>query len=119
MAAYVVTAGYVTATTAVGAGRAAVDIARGAVLPADVPAAEVAQLVLQGRVEEIADQVEDLTGEGQGDAGETVPEGSVAKVLEWVGGDKARAEQALAAEQARPDADRKTLVDALTKLLEA
>lgn len=45
-------------------------------------------------------------------------EGSAAQVLAWVGEDPARADQALAAEEAR-DKPRSTLVKALTKLAAA
>lgn len=44
------------------------------------------------------------------------PEGSVARVLEWVGDDRAHAAAALAAELAKPD-PRRTLIDALRKQL--
>lgn len=42
------------------------------------------------------------------------PDGKVDEVLDWVGGDRARAEQALAAERGR-DKPRGTLVDALRR----
>lgn len=44
-----------------------------------------------------------------------VPEGSVKDVLSWVGDDPLRAQAALRAEAAKPEAERrKTLLDALT-----
>ena len=55
--AYVVTSGYVTVETAVGAGRAHVDIPRGAVLPGDVPAEQVDTLLRLGHIEAVGEQV--------------------------------------------------------------
>ena len=49
---FVVTAGYVTVETAVPGGRAQVDIARGAVLPDDVPAERVEALARLGHISE-------------------------------------------------------------------
>lgn len=50
MGAHVVTAGYVSVETAVPGGRATVDIPAGQVLPADVPAEQVASLLAAGRI---------------------------------------------------------------------
>lgn len=61
--AYVVVAAYVTAETNVGAGRARVDLPYGTILPADVPAEDINRLTASGAVEQIANEVEDLTGE--------------------------------------------------------
>jgi hypothetical protein len=55
MTAYVITAGYVTVTTAVDGGRARVDITRGAALPDDVPAAEVSALLAYGHIEPVVE----------------------------------------------------------------
>ncbi|TDE02841.1 hypothetical protein [Jiangella asiatica] len=53
--AYRVTAGYVTVETQVreNGARAYIDIRRGAELPGDVPAAQVATLLRQGDIEEV------------------------------------------------------------------
>lgn len=48
---------------------------------------------------------------------DAVPSGSVADVLEWVGDDLERAQQALDAEQER-DTPRRTLVEPLTEMLD-
>lgn len=48
---YIVRAGYVTVTTAVGVGRAAIDIPRGECVPGDVPAEEIRQLLARGHIE--------------------------------------------------------------------
>lgn len=47
---YRVTAGYVTVTTAVGPGRALIDIPRGEHVPGDVPAEEIERLLTLGHV---------------------------------------------------------------------
>lgn len=47
---YEVVAGYVTVETNVGAGRAHIDIPRGAELPADVPAEQVQSLLALGAI---------------------------------------------------------------------
>lgn len=49
--------------------------------------------------------------------GDGVPDGTVAQVTDWVGGDKERAALALAAEKAKGDKARATLVAALEKPL--
>lgn len=51
----------------------------------------------------------DLDGDG-------VPDGTANQILDWVGEDKERAAAALAAEEAKGDAARSTLVAKLTKL---
>jgi hypothetical protein len=51
--------------------------------------------------------------------GDGVPDGTITQVQEWVGEDRDRAALALAAEQARGDKARGTLVAALDKLLTA
>lgn len=49
---YIVTAGYVTVQTAVGEGRAWVDVPRGAELPGDVPQEEIDRLAAAGHIEQ-------------------------------------------------------------------
>jgi hypothetical protein len=46
-----------------------------------------------------------------------VPDGSIAEVLEWVSGDKTRAEAAVKAEQKKGDKSRGSLVDSLSRVL--
>lgn len=109
MAAYVVTAGYVTVETSVSGGRARIDIPRGAPLPDDVPAEDVERLVGLGHVAVVGS-----VPESDPDA---IPDGTVADVLAWVGEDLERAERALDAEQDRGERARKGVVDPLTELL--
>lgn len=108
MGGYQVTAGYVTVQTSVGAGRAYIDVLRGAVLPADVDDETIAVLLQSGAI--VADSVDDP---------DAVPAGAAAAVLAWVGDDKTRAEQALAAEQTRDGGPRVGVVGPLTKLVQA
>jgi hypothetical protein len=114
---YVVTAGFVTAETNIGPGRARIDIPRGSALPDDVPADQVETLLARGAIA-LAEDAEpegpavDLDGDG-------VPDGSVKQVIEWVGSDLDRAALALEAEQAKGDAARSTVVGPLSKLLDA
>jgi hypothetical protein len=132
---YRVTAGYVTVETAVAGGRRAlVDVPRGAILPADVPAAHIETELRLGTIELLA---EDSPAEAatsptgtQGatnDGGEPnspparteVPAGmSVASTLEWVGDDTARAQAAWDVEAAK-DSPRSTLVARLEEILTA
>jgi hypothetical protein len=110
-----VTAAFVTATTQVDGGRAAVDILRGAVLPGDVPVEEMQRFLDAGAVEpDGAGSPEPLAAAADPDG--DVPDGTVAAVLSWVGDDTDRARSALDAESAKGDRARKTLVDALTAL---
>ncbi|MBX7264928.1 hypothetical protein KIF24_01905 [Micromonospora sp. Llam7] len=51
--------------------------------------------------------------------GDEVPDASVTKVTEWVGDDRDRATRALKVEQERGDRARVSLVDHLTKMLNA
>lgn len=64
--------------------------------------------------------VEELETEPPGPAvdadGDGVPDGTIAQVQEWVGEDRDRAALALAAEQAKGDKARATLVAVLEKL---
>lgn len=126
---YRVTAGYVTVQTTVNdaGGRAHVDISRGEILPADVPAAEVQALLRRGVIELVDehDEADDLVDGGEArvrldKTGDTdpVPQGAIAVVMDWVGDDPDRAQRALEAEEAgeRP---RSTLVDQLKQLLSA
>lgn len=117
--AYRVTAGGVTAETNVGPGRARVDFARGAILPADVPAEDLQRLLQVGHVEEV-----DPDGAGVDEDGDGVPEGSARQVLEWVdaadGEDRLeRARLAREAELVKGDVGRKGLLADLGKILEA
>lgn len=114
MTRYVVTAGYVTVETELpGGGRALVDVARGSVLPADVPQEQVDTELRLGRIE----PVRAAAAEASVSVGE-VPAGmSVATTLEWVGGDRARARAALSAEKAK-DTPRATAIARLEALLD-
>jgi hypothetical protein len=116
--AYRVVAAYVTATTAVtGGGRAAVDMPRGMVLPGDVPEEELRRFLADGAVETVA-AAPAAAAEAVDDEVEPVPTGTVDAVLAWVGDDTDRAGRALTAEQAKGDKARKTLVEALTALVD-
>lgn len=108
---YVVTAGYVTAETAVPSGRAAVDIPRGALLPEDVPAETVAALLGRGDIEAVAQAP---APDPDPDA---MPDGPIPALLAWVGDDLDRASRALDAEQDKGDQARKGVVEPLTALL--
>lgn len=93
MARYVVTAGYVTAETAVGAGRAHIDIPRGEYLPADVPGEQVDAFLAYGQISEVP--------EPAGVAGLEAP---VATVLAKAGGKRAtKATKAAKAAKAAAD----------------
>lgn len=116
---YEVTAGFVTVTTAVSGGRAAVDVAKGQLLPADVPDAEVQTLLDRGDVASV-DEPDPEPFEDTKTDPEAVPAGSTATVLEWVGSDVDRARRALEVEQAEvAHPARKGLVTDLNKLIEA
>lgn len=121
MARYVVTAGYVTAETAVPGGRASVDIPRGALLPEDVPAETVESLLGLGRIEAIAEApapaVEPVPEPGVDP--DAVPAGTVVEVLAWVGGDLERAARALEVEQAEGGPGRKGVMEPLGEMLAA
>jgi len=96
---------------------------------AEEAAFNVQYLEQRGRYAE-ADRVRELRGEADlgssapsGEAApegstETVPEGTVQEVLDWVGEDKDRAQKALDAESSR-DEPRTTLVSALEAVVEA
>lgn len=109
---YVVTAGFVTAETAVQGGRAAVDIRRGAVLPADVPAETVRLLLARGDIEA---EPRVILHRRAPDA--DIPDGPIPALLAWVGGDVDRARRALAAELAKGDRARKGVMEPLTAVL--
>lgn len=113
--AYRVTAGAVTVETAVvgtpGA-RARQDVRRGALLPDDVPAAEVQVLLDRGDIKPVDGEQESVVDDGL-----EVPAGTIEVVLAWVDGDPGRAAQALAVEQERGDKARSTLVDTLAGLV--
>lgn len=106
---YVVKAGYVTVETNVGPGRARVDIPRGAPLPGDVPQEDVDRLLRADAIEANEQEPDEL--------GDSVPDGTIAEVLAWVDSDRDRAAQALAAEQAKGDKARSTLVADLEKVV--
>lgn len=84
---HVVAAGYVTVETAVPGGRAQIDIPRGAALPDDVPAEQVAQLAALGHIgpagEVSAERVDD--GDQPPPPGSPPPRGGVGSGVEvWV-----------------------------------
>lgn len=118
---HVVKAGYVTVETAVPGGRAQVDIPRSARLPDDVPEAEVRALLERGDIEPDAPAPRPApqpvkAPEPDPDA---VPDGTIPAVIDWVDGDKVRAQRALDAEQAKGETARTTLVNQLQQLLAA
>lgn len=138
MTSYIVTAGRVTVLTAVGAGRAYVDVRRGEPLPADVPAVDVDELLRRGAIERLPDAPPvDVPGpvggeaQAEGDAQEqesapvgdvdeqveAMPVGPVAAVLAWVGDDPGRAIEALGRERSA-EAPRQTLIRQLSRLAE-
>lgn len=108
MAAYVVTAGYVTVETAVPGGRASIDIPRGAILPDDVPAETVARALTLGDVAPVDEPEPEQ---------DVMPDGPIPAVLAWVGDDLDRAQAALDVEEAKGDAARKGIVEPLTTLI--
>lgn len=103
-------AGAVTVEMDIPGGRARQDVRAGAILPADVPDAEVRALLERGDIE----AVDEPAAEPESDE---VPGGNVAEVLAWVDDDKERAQRALDAEQVKGDGARKGVVDPLTDLL--
>jgi len=118
---YRVTAGYVTVETAVPGGRASVDVGRGQLLPGDVPDEQRELLLAAGHIEPVdeqhADDPDDDGGDEGGDEGE-VPDGTIAEVLAWVGGDRDRAARALEVERAKGGKARSTLVGDLEQLVD-
>jgi hypothetical protein len=114
---YIVTAGAVTAETAVPGGRARIDHFRGAILPDDVPREDIQTLLARGH---IVDMDAEPEGPGVDTDGDGVPEGSIAQVLDWVREvDEevvGRATRAQTAELARGEAARKGLLAELAKL---
>ena len=125
MTAYVVTAGYVTVETErPGGGRAAVDIPRGQILPADVPQAQIDWELRLRTIEPVGEtkptEAPALPAEPEAEADpDPLPPGmSVSATQAWVGSDLARAAKALAAEKAAAS-PRATLIDRLGKLLPA
>ncbi len=109
---YRVTAGYVTVEMDIPGGRARQDVRAGAILPGDVPTAEVRVLLERGDVEPVP--VPAAEPEPDPDA---VPDGTVDAVLVWVGDDTDRAGRALEVEQGDGGKNRKGVVDPLTELL--
>jgi hypothetical protein len=115
--AYRVVAGYVTVEMDVPGGRARRDVRLGEILPADVPEAEIRMLLERGDLVAVDEPAAD-PGPEEGDPDpDAVPDGAVPEVLAWVGDDPARAERALALEQADGGKNRKGVVDPLTELL--
>lgn len=117
-----VDAGYVTVPTAVpGGGRARIDIPRGELLPDDVPSEDIGALSARGAIVPADDDgAEPEVVEPP--AGDDVPDGTAAAVIEWVTADPDRqadrARAALEAEQARGEQARKVLTADLAKLAE-
>lgn len=112
------TAGYVTVETNVAEGsRARIDIPRGAELPADVTDADVQALLHRGHITLVDEQPDKPATEPA--APDAVPDGTIPAVIDWVAGDKDRAQRALDAEQAKGEAARTTLVNQLQQLLAA
>lgn len=125
MARYVVTAGYVTVETALpSGGRAAIDVPRGQLLPADVPQAQIDWELRLRTIEPVAEPKAKPTAIAAEEpaaplAVDEMPSGmSVSATLTWVSGNPARAWLALTAEQASAS-PRATLIDRLGKLLPA
>lgn len=116
---WVVTAGYVTVETAVSGGRAQVDIPRGAPLPDDVPAEQRARLLELGQVAEVTvEHVE--PAEPAPPVAEPGPaDGTIAEVMERVGGDREKALAAWHAEDAKGEKARSTLMRDLAAIVEA
>jgi hypothetical protein len=112
---HIVTDGYVTVPTAVDGGVAHVDIQRGAILPADVPAEHVEALLARGAIAATDAEPEQASAVADPDA---VPAAAAAEVLAWVDGNKDRAAKALEVEQAKGEQARKGLTAELTKLVE-
>jgi len=124
---YVVTAGYVTVETQVGAGRAMVDIPKGSPLPDDVSEEHRTRLIGAGAVAAESGDQEDrsdaaaarpVPGLVEPDEIDTdvIPAGSAEQVLEWVGEDLARARVALHEEKAKGLNARQGLITELEKV---
>lgn len=123
--AYVVTAGYVTVETELPGGRRAhVDVRRGETLPADVPQAQIDWELKLNTIELVPKPEPTSTAEEAAAVTEladpnAMPTGlSVSATQTWVGADRARAEVALAAENAAAS-PRSTLVARLQAVLDA
>lgn len=133
---YKVTAGKITAETTVNekGGRAEIDFPRGAILPDDVPQAQIDHELRLGTIEELRVDTVDARRSDEDDvppppAGSPVdppalPEGmSVPTTVEWVndkaGQIRARAEVALNAETGPGGKNRSTLVEQLQEILTA
>ena len=115
---YEVLSGSATVSTNVGPGRAFVDLPRGAIVPDDVPAEEIETLLRRGHIGTVAALpfTVEVSGE-QVTVTDAVPPGmSVSTTLQWVGGDRERAQAAFDAEQAAAS-PRSTLLSRLTVLL--
>lgn len=90
---------------------------RGKPAPTNTTKEELDRLIKGGFLEYVETEVED--GAGEFDTS-TLGTAGIEETMTWVGEDKARAEQALAAEQAKPtDKQRSRLVSKLEQVLEA
>jgi len=137
---YRVTAGKVTVETAVGPGRALIDIFQGNILPADVPQEQIDTELRLGTIEEVmAEKSAPSTTDSDGstDDGANVPPPSteelvppelpqgmsVPTTLEWVNAVPEevhdRAEVALNAETGAGGKNRSTLIEQLQEIFEA
>ena len=125
MPGYVVTAGYVTVETErPGGGRALIDVARGTILPADVPQEQIEHELRLRTIEPVREpepitpSVPETASEEQPMVDEMPSGMSVATTMTWVGDNPARAWLALTAEKSAVS-PRATLIDRLEKLLPA
>jgi hypothetical protein len=127
---YKVIAGKVTVETKMDGGRAEVDFARDAILPADVPQHQIDHELMLGTIMEVERSAAPApSDEDDGDGGDTLPPGvpvdapalpegmSVPTTLEWVGTDAERAEVALSAETHEAGQNRSTLVKRLQEII--
>ena len=129
----VVTAGYVTVKTKVGAGEAYVDVPYGQALPEDVSEEDRTRLVAAGSVgrrdgkpldsapdsaQDAARAMRPVPGEVEPDEipADIIPGGTIDQIMEWVGDDLARARVARHEELAKGDKARATLLARLDKV---
>jgi hypothetical protein len=115
---HVVIAGYVTVETAVPGGRAQIDIPRGTPLPTDVPPEQRNRLLALGDIAEVT--VEKVSAEPAPPVAVPGPaDGTIAEVMERVGGDPEKALAAWQAEEAKGEKARSTLMRDLAAIVEA
>jgi hypothetical protein len=112
---HVVIAGYVTVETAVRGGRAQIDIPRGTPLPSDVPPEQLDRLLALGDVAEVTVE---KTGPAVRPPAASAADGTIAEVLDRVGGDPERALAAWNAEEAKGEKARSTLMRDLAAIVE-